>query len=76
MRRASRLHGIKRELERLRLPEDMNDPRYDKVWDRRMELHAEIADGMTGYRLERNDTEDVKELGGRILDKIEAKRKE
>lgn len=48
MRRASRLHDIKRELERLRLPEDMNDPRYDKVWDRRMELHAEISDEIRG----------------------------
>ena len=75
-RRAARLREIKEELARLRLPEDMFDPKYDRVWDRRVALHAEIARGMTEYRIERNGADDVKELRYRILDNVIAKRKE
>lgn len=74
-RRAARLREIKEELARLRLPEDMFDPKYDRVWDRRVTLHSEIARGMTEYRIERNGAEDVKELRYRILDNVIAKRK-
>lgn len=76
IQRAARLRSIKEELARLRLPEDMYDPKYDRVWDRRMALHAEIVNGMTEYRIERNSTEDAKELRYRILDNIVARRKE
>ena len=70
------MREIKEELARLRLPEDMYDPKYDRVWDRRVTLHAEIARGMTEYRIERNGADDVKELRYRIFYNILAKRKE